>query len=96
MFGPTRGVGADCGAVDDERVLRQGRCQAFDDGANVRIGGDAEDDRVESRGELGERRRGLAAKLGGKFRGFDSRAIPDGLEQTGSMEIFCHGSTHGT
>ena len=24
------------------------------------------------------------------------RAIPDGLEQPGSMEIFRHGSTHGT
>ena len=47
-------------------------------------------------GEIGECCGRLAAELGGERERFVAAAIPDGCEQPGPMEIFRHGSTHGT
>ena len=59
--------------------LRKTGRQAFDDRAHVRIGGDADHDRVERRGEVGERGGDGAAELGGERLRFVGAAIPDRL-----------------
>ena len=72
------------------------RAQAFDDGADVGVGRYTHDHRVEHRREFGQGRGSLAAEFRGESSRFVGAAIPDRVEQPGTMEIFRHGSTHGT
>ena len=97
FFRPACGFSAHRGAVDDQRALAQTRRQAFDDGADVRIRGYADDHRIDAARRTRPVNCGrLAAKLRGERERFIATAVPDGFEQSGTMEIFRHGSTHGT
>jgi hypothetical protein len=54
LLGPARRLRADGGAIDDECAGLQARPEAFDDGADIGVGGHADDDRVEHRREIGQ------------------------------------------
>ena len=82
--------------VDDERARAQTRRETFNDGTHVCIGGNADHHHIDHGGEIGQGLRRLAAELRGERERIIAAAIPDGFEQSVTMEIFCHGSTHGT
>ena len=94
---PARGVGADGGAVDDERVLRAGPAP----GLRRRR---ARPHRRRRRSRPRRARRRSRRAMAGDWQpssaasaaALSRAAIPDGCEQAGLVEIFRHGSTHGT
>ena len=71
------GLGADGGAIDDERACAQPGRERAHDLQHVIVGGDADHHRIDVRGQRRERFGRLAAQLAGQRCGLLAGAIPD-------------------